>query len=179
MGCFYSYIELSEYKNELYTDINRSNKYFFQKHHQSIKMNEVKEKINSFSTQAVRDFKTNSNFKNSSTLDSNSKSNEFNNSESFVPRLSLQKMNELFDDSDITFYQNSKENLISFSFIGNNLSNLRKKNNYEISLNSTLESTRKNTIESGNYKDYKRNKNVLRKKIIKKEILNSIDIYNL
>ena len=68
-------------------------------------------------------------------------------------RLSDEKLNQLFDDSNIEMYYN-KKSLKSFSFGTNNyIFNFSSQNNIPTSLNSTFEQTFQNTIKSENYKN--------------------------
>ena len=157
MGCLYPSDILDSKRNELIIERKSNNKFLLSKNQNSFNSNNAilkRKKLNLYSTQKIRDFKKQTFNENSLELndDINSK---LNNTKYFISRLSLQKFNELFDDSDIDFYTKP-------IIIKNHAFNYKNINNWNInysrqSLNSTLE----NTIE-------KRNKRKNIRKCVKK-----------
>ena len=160
MGCKYPSDTLSSYQNELITELNSNRKFLLSKNHNYLNKTTsiLKRKdVNLYSTQNGRNFITQSTNENLSELNA-SKNLELNKSNIFIQRLSLQKLNELFDDSDIESY-NKPINLKKFTFMDQRLSISNKNNNTKQSLNSTLE----NTMEIKNKR--KKNKKINKRKI--------------
>ena len=168
MGCNYPSSALSSYQTELKTEIKTNRKDLLPKNRSSLQsttFSNGKRKINLDSSQNLRNFKTCSYYNKSSAIDA--RKNDLNSSKNFIPRLSLQKFNELFDDSTIEGYNKKQKEFNLFSF---RKSYLYNKNNVEQSLNSTYEQTAENTIESEYFKnDMKINK--IDKRDVKKKIL--------
>ena len=160
MGCKYPSDTLTLYKNELITELNSNRKFLLSKNHNFLNKNTSIPKRNDanlYSTQKGRNFTTQSTNENLSKLNA-SKNIESNKSNIFIQRLSLQKLNELFDDSDIESY-NKPINLKNFNFMDQRLSISNKNNNTKQSLYSTLE----NTLEIKNKR--KKNKKINKRKI--------------
>ena len=166
MGCIYPYDALSTFQNELKTELDTNRKELLSKFNESLNsviLNENKNGMNLYSSQIIQ---INSNIKKNFAIDS-SLSNNLNN---FVPRLSLQKMNELFDDKDIDFYKDNPKNLKQLSCSKNNNNNLSIINSIEKSLNSTLENTTEKAKKNkSNISQIKNNK---KKFVIKNVFLN-------
>ena len=157
MGCLYTSDILDSKRNELIIERKSNNKFLLSKNQNSFNSNNAilkRKKLNLYSTQKIRDFKKQTFNENSLELndDINSK---LNNTKYFISRLSLQKFNELFDDSGIDFYTKPiiiKNHAFNYQNINNSNINYSRQ-----SLNSTLE----NTIE-------KRNKRKNIRKCVKK-----------
>ena len=131
MGCIYPYDSLTTFQSELKTELIINRKEILSMYNEplnSVILTENSNDVNLYSSQ----INSNSNFP----FDSNIRN-------SLVPRLSLQKMNELFDDKDIECYKNKPKNLKTFSCSKNTNNDLSKINSIEKSLNSTLENTTK------------------------------------
>ena len=131
MGCIYPYDALTTFQSELKTELIINRKEILSMYNEplnSVILTENSNDVNLYSSQ----INSNSNFP----FDSNIRN-------SLVPRLSLQKMNELFDDKDIECYKNKPKNLKTFSCSKNTNNDLSKINSIEKSLNSTLENTTK------------------------------------
>ena len=165
MGCIYQSSTLSLSENEILSELNTNRRFLLSKANKnsdSNTLNNRKEKLKLYSTQNVRNFKTNSNFKKSSTLNTLIKSSNLD-YQNFVPRLSLQKFNELFDDSNIEEYGMKTKNSKRYSFMEKNTNSSKKMNNIEASLNTTLEQTLENVKENDYYK-MENNKNNKKKR---------------
>ena len=139
MGCIYPYDTLATFQNEIKTELITNRKELLSKFNEplnSVILNENKDCSNLYSSQIIH---INSNIKKYFEIDSSIK----NNMNSFVPRLSIQKMNELFDDKDIEcyWYRDKPKDLKQFSRSKNKNNNILKINSIEKSLNSTLENT--------------------------------------
>ena len=168
MGCIYPSSSLSSYQKELKSELITNRKILLSKSKKSFDSDTfqaIKENLNLNSTQNVRNFKTNPSIKKSSTTkDILLKQN---NSKNFIPRLSLQKINELFDNSNIESYYAKPKNLKNSLYKEENNSKINNK--FEISLNTTFEHTLENSLVN----EYnKRNTIKSNKKKYKKTILN-------
>ncbi len=168
MGCNYPSSALSSYQTELKTEIKTNRKDLLSKNRSSLQsttFSNGKSKINLDSSQNLRNFKTCSYYNKPSAIDA--RRNDLNSSKNFIPRLSLQKFNELFDDSTIEGYNKKQKEFNLFSF---RKSYFYNKNNVEQSLNSTYEQTAENTFESeflkGDMKINKINKRDIQEKIL-------------
>ena len=98
MGCIYPYDALTTFQSELKTELIINRKEILSMYNEplnSVILTENSNDVNLYSSQ----INSNSNFP----FDSNIRN-------SLVPRLSLQKMNELFDDKDIECYKNKPKN---------------------------------------------------------------------
>ena len=168
MGCIYPSTSLSSYQKELKSELITNRKILLSKSKKSfdsVTFQAIKENLNLNSTQNVRNFKTNSNIKKSSTTkDILLKQN---NSKNFIPRLSLQKINELFDNSNIESYYAKPKNLKNSLYKEENNSKINNK--FEISLNTTFEHTLENSLVN----EYNKSNSITsNKKKYKKTFLN-------
>ena len=99
------------------------------------------------------------NNKKSYTLNKMNKNNEVFTPKKFVTRLSVEKLNKLFDDSNIENYNNSKS-FKNFSFgVNSYIFNFSSRNNISTTLNSTFEQTFHNTIKKDNLKNVNKRTN--------------------
>jgi len=157
MGCIYPHDEaLATFQNELKTELTTNHKIVLSQFNEPLNSVILNKNRNySYSSQIIH---INSNIKNYFEIDSIIK----NNMNNFVPRLSVQKMNELFDDKDIELYRDKPKNLKHISFSNYKRNKIPKINSIGKSLNSTLE----NTIEKGkknisNINQLKQGKNMM------------------
>ena len=158
MGCIYYSEASSAFKNELKTELNIKRKNSFLNNNQSFISATLNQKKNCTNIYIlpndIRKFKTDSKYQKSMKYELIEKNKEIDDSKIFIPKLSLKKINELFDDNDIENYCSKSKNIKLFSYIGNN--NSSKKINIEKSLNSinsTFEKTAENSIEREYYKN--------------------------
>ena len=169
MGCIYSRDDtLATFQNELKIELITNQKESLSKFNEplnSVILNENRNCSNLYSSQIIH---INSNIQKYFEIDSSMK----NNMNNFVPRLSIQKMNELFDDKDIEFHRDKPENLKQFSRSNYKNNKISKINSIEKSLNSTLEKTtekaKKNISNISQLKKIKK-KNMIKNYISKKE----------
>ena len=163
MGCNYPSSALSSFQAELKTELNTNRNDLISKNRllcQASTFNQRTKQLNLNLNQNVPKIEAYSNYTKSSSMD-NPERSFMSNSKKCIPRLSLQKFNELFDDRRIECYNRKEKYYLRFSF-KNGLNNIYK-NNKEQSLNSTYEQTADNTIESeyyaGGVKSKKKEKN--------------------
>ena len=162
MGCIYPSSTLSSFQSELKAELNTSRSDLLSKNrlsHQTATFNQRTNQLNLNFSENIQNIKAYSNYTKSSSMDPGRYF--MSNSKKFIPRLSLEKFNELFDDSTIECYNKKENDYLHFSF-KKAITNIYKKNKEE-SLNSTYERTAENTFESeyynGGVKSKKKEKN--------------------
>jgi hypothetical protein len=170
MGCNYPSSALSSLQTEMKTELNANRSNLLSKNRlscQSSSFNQSDSQLNLKLSQNISNIKK---FSNKNKFISMSPSRQLDsNSKKCIPRLSLQKFNELFDDSTVECYNKKEKNYLCSSFM-KTMGGIYKKNT-EQSLNSTYEQsneqTVENTIKSEYYKGYiKRNKKGKHKKLV-------------
>ena len=169
MGCNYPTTALSLHEKELKTEINTTRNFLLSKNKKLYNSNSFqtpRNSLNLYSTQNIKHFETNLNLKQLSNSDTLEKQKILNSSQNFVPRLSVQKFNELFDNSSIECYNTKPNNIKSYTFMEKSY-NSKLNNNFELSLNTTFEHTTENTIIS----KYKKKNNIRNNKNKNKEKL--------
>ncbi len=150
MGCIYPSSTLSSFQTELRIELNTSRIDLMSKNrlfNQATTSNQRAKQINLKFSQNIPNIKTSSNYTKSPSSDP--ERHFMSTSKKCIPRLSLQKFNELFDDSTIECYNKKEKDYLSFSF-KKAITNIYKKNKEE-SLNSTYEQTAEKIIESEYY----------------------------
>ena len=171
MGCIYPYDTLAIFQNEIKTELITNRKELLSELNgplNSVIINKNRNNLNLYSSQIIH---INSNIKKYFTIDSSIR----NNINSLVPRLSVQKMNELFDDKDIECYKDKPKNLKQIYSSKNKNNDILKLNSIEKSLNSTLEnSTEKTKKIISNISKIKKNKKkiLIKNKLLNKKIVN-------
>ena len=156
MGCYCLTTSTSIYEDELFTELLTKHQDLLSENIKLIKscrsnMDKSLFSLKSKQNSKILEIKENSknNYK-SYSLNKIIKNNEFFTPNKIVIRLSVEKFNELFDDSNIESYNNSKT-LKNFSFgVNSKIFNFSSKNNKSTSLNSTFEQTFHNTIKKDN-----------------------------
>ena len=151
MGCNYPSSALSSFQTELKTELSTNRNDLISKNrllYQTSTFNQRTKQLNFNLSQNVPKIEAYSNYTKSSSMDDPERS-FMSNSKKCIPRLSLQKFNELFDDSTIECYNKKEKDYLSFSF-KKAITNIYNKNKEE-SLNSTYEQTAEKIIESEYY----------------------------
>ena len=170
MGCDYPSSALSSLQTDMKTELHASHSNLLSKNrlsYESSTFNQSDLQLNLKLSQNILNIKKFSNKRKFMSVNTSLQLNS--NSKKCIPRLSLQKFNELFDDSTIECYNKKEKNYLCSSFM-KTMGGIYKKST-ELSLNSTCEQsneqTMENTINSENYKGYiKRNKKGKHKKFI-------------
>ena len=150
MGCIYPSSTLTSFQAELKAELNTSRSDLLSKNRlsqQTTTFNQRTNQLNLNFSENIPNIKAYSDYAKSSTMDPGR--HFMYNSKNFIPRLSLEKFNELFDDSTIECYNKKGKDYLHLSF-KKAITNFYKKNK-EKSLNSTYERTAENTFESEYY----------------------------
>ena len=161
MGCIYSSEALLVHNYELKSELLLNSKDNVSKE-TFLKLNNSRKKLFSMferkQTQPMPHFQTNSNLnkfkiklKKASTFQEEKKDFDICYSKRILKRLSLEKFNELFDESNIECFANATEekNVKHISYVSR--FNNWNKNNLSLSLNSTIEHTLENKVENYKY----------------------------
>ena len=152
MGCFYSSSTFSLLQTELLTEINTSRNDLLNKKRissQSTVSSQKTKQSNLYSSPKMKSKDKYSNYNKSLSLDVKI-NNTIENRNKGIPRLSIQKINELFDDSNIKCNLiKSEKDYYQCCFLNETINNTNCNiNNKEQNLNSTYEQTLKTTINS-------------------------------
>ena len=169
MGCNCPSTELSSNEKELKSELNTTRNYLLSKNkilYNSNSFQTPRNSLNLYSTQNIKHFESNLNKKQLSNSEILEKQKILNSSQNLVPRLSVQKFNELFDNSSIECYKAKPNNIKNLTYM-EKIYNSKINNNIEPSLNTTFEYTTDNTIVS----KYKKKSNIKNNKKKNKEKL--------
>ena len=169
MGCNCPSTEFSSNEKELKSELNTTRNFLLSKNKILCNSNSFqtpRNSLNLYSTQNIRHFESNLNVKQLSNSEILEKQKILNSSQNLVPRLSVQKFNELFDNSSIECYNAKPSNIKNLTYI-EKIYNSKINNNIEPSLNTTFEYTTVNTIVS----KYKKKNNIKNNKKKNKEKL--------